>query len=129
MSADYTDLIARLEHDKWHISGVDAQRAADAIAALVAERDKAIEDCNAWAANYTELQAERDAAVADTRRLDWIAAQWRNGIHVEVCATRWPTWMRASPTATVYINDERYARGDLRVAIDAARQPTAPSVE
>lgn len=77
MSHDYTDLIKRLlllslhSHDDLTI-GIEA---ADAIAALVAERDALKASEAHGLEKWQRLLAERDAAVADAQRLEWL---WRH---------------------------------------------------
>jgi len=81
----YDSLIARLRDTDIDCGGnifspaslID--EAADAIAALVAENTKMLADCkdagNALGETEAEnerLRAERDAAVADAERLDWL---------------------------------------------------------
>ena len=61
-----TDLIARLRAS---FPPTDVKlEAADAIEALAAELEKVRADCNAWATNYAELQAELARVRAERRR-------------------------------------------------------------
>jgi hypothetical protein len=65
-------------------------------------------------------QAPAEPPSEDTKRLDWIEAQWRDGIHVECCATGGPTVHGLRKTVTVYFADKACEGADIRDAIDGA---------
>ncbi len=72
---------------------------------------------------HTSLQAELAAAKRDAARLDWLDSQWRDGVHLEVCAKNTGlTWHGLYPSATVFIGDKEFHDLHVRSAIDAARE-------
>ena len=86
-----------------------------------AMRDEAADTIVALRARVAELG--RDAG-----RLDWVDAQWRDGIHIEVCSVgNGTTWHGLHRKASVYIRGMDFVGGDetIRAAIDAASQPIA----
>ncbi|MGE3923563.1 MAG: hypothetical protein AB7G13_11585 [Lautropia sp.] len=80
------------------------------IAALLAERDR--------------LAAEMGHLSGDAARIDWLDRQWRDGVHLEVCAEQMPGGMThhtLRPTAAIYGRTSTVATGaSAREAIDAA---------
>lgn len=92
---DHTDIVERLEKDKWHITAVDAE---DAIAEI------------------TRLRAEAEALRKDAERYRWLrdrlfGADWDwNNEGVPVVLFRWP--------------DGASIGADLDAAIDAAKGTT-----
>jgi hypothetical protein len=59
--------------------------------------------------------AERDAA-----RLNALDSLWREGVHLEVCATGGPTWHALHATATLFVGAKEYKGTSVREVIDAA---------
>jgi len=125
MSQDYTDLIARLRS---HIAGkASPYEAADAIDALVAERDelrKCLDDWlyangpNGW---INTLRSERDAAVADAERWRYLRSHCTFVDH----ELRSLGELIVPPIRRWY-HDTNFTQYDtLDAAIDAARQSGA----
>ncbi len=111
-----TDIVERLRKDKWHVSGVDCEVAAQEIERLRADSAKlrtvmvaAAEEIHAhWGAHcdaegygpanlmrrleegipshYGYTAGDFERLRLDAARLDWIENQWRDGLHVEACA-------------------------------------------
>lgn len=58
---------------------------------------------------------------ADTARIDWLQAQWANGVHAEVCGKGdGTTWHAMRPAASVFVGPSTFEGSTLREAIDAA---------
>jgi hypothetical protein len=127
MSTDHTDLIARLKDFAGNPMLRDAyakcmDEAADSIAALVAERDavaRANDALNAEClrlghqeADVAQLRAERDAAMADAQRLDYLEGDAMTRVFKIGKTWYWkPEYRQPHRKATT-----------LRVSIDAARK-------
>jgi hypothetical protein len=68
-------------------------------------------------------------ALTDTERLNWLEAQWREGVHVEVCAIGGPTWHGLKPASTAYVGGRQRTDETLRGAIDAIRGAAPKAAE
>jgi hypothetical protein len=83
--------------------------------------DKAVlsPDTRAYIAS---LVAEVESLKADAERLDWFEADWRDGVHAEVCSKGdGTTWHAMAPSASVFVGPATFTGTSLRAAIDAAR--------
>ena len=70
-------------------------------------------------AMYEKAEAERDALAKDTWRLDWLDAQWRDPIHLEVSArsVKGDCYVRE---CVLFMPKGEVRAADVRSTIDAA---------
>lgn len=97
------------------------RQAADQIEADEKELDRQRVQIKMLMDDKAALMARVEGLERDAARIDWIENQWRDGVHVEVCAVGdGTTWHSLRKQACVYVGNSESYGDDIRAAIDAA---------